>query len=189
MRSGGRRSRPVGERTPAVRRSSAGRVTVEAISGPSGLARPVPAGVPAELDRRDSLDWEFRKTQDTLVPPRLAPSEVAQCDIGLPMSRSGDRTGTMGPGRAGSIAGVASGAWGSGPGERSAGAGRPVDADRGTGNPDRSAPRASDEASAGGRIEMTREVLADFKVIRRLLGPPRPVGDEGVSIRGKELSA
>ena len=45
-------------------------------------------------------------------------------------------------------------------------------------NPARSEPRAGSEASAGGRIETTREVLADFKVIRRLLGPPRPVGDE-----------
>ena len=53
-----------------------------------------------------------------------------------------------------------------------------MDADRGPRTSDRSAPRASDEASAGGRIEMTREVLADFKVIRRLLGPSQPVGDE-----------
>ena len=62
--------------------------------------------------------------------------------------------------------------------ERSAGAGRRVDAVRGPGTPDASAPRAGGETSACGPIEMTREVLAHFKVIRRLLGPPRPDGDE-----------
>ena len=62
--------------------------------------------------------------------------------------------------------------------ERSAGAGRRVDAVRGPGTPDRSGPRAGGEAAAGGRIETTQEELAAFMVIRGLLGPNRPVGYE-----------
>ena len=59
--------------------------------------------------------------------------------------------------------------------ERSAGAGRRVDADRGPGTPDRSAPRAGAEASSGGRIATTWDELAAYELIRRLIGPSRPV--------------
>ena len=44
-------------------------------------------------------------------------------------------------------------------------------------NPARSEPRAGGEA-AGGRIETTQEELAAYEVIRRLLGPARPVAYE-----------
>ena len=44
-------------------------------------------------------------------------------------------------------------------------------------NPARSEPRAGGEA-AGGRIETTQEELAAYEVIRRLLGPTRPVAYE-----------
>ncbi len=102
---------------------------------------------------------------------------MVECDLCLSMSRSGawnDGVGPCGERRPG----VRRSRGEAGRAERSAGAGPRVDADRGPRTSDRSAPRASDEASAGGRIEMTREVLADFKVIRRLLGPSQPVGDE-----------
>ena len=62
--------------------------------------------------------------------------------------------------------------------ERSAGAGRRVDADRGLATPDRSGPRAGGEASAGGRIETIQEEPAAYEVIRRLLGRSGPVGYE-----------
>jgi hypothetical protein len=45
-------------------------------------------------------------------------------------------------------------------------------------NPARSEPRSGGEAAAGGRIETTQEELAAFEVIRRLLGPSRPVAYE-----------
>jgi predicted type IV restriction endonuclease len=45
-------------------------------------------------------------------------------------------------------------------------------------NPVRSEPRAGVEAAGGGRIETTQEELAAYEVIRRLLGPSRPVGYE-----------
>ena len=63
--------------------------------------------------------------------------------------------------------------------ERSAGAGRRVDADRGTWAPDRAAPRAGGEGSAGGRIATIREAGAAFEVTCRLFGPTRPFGYEG----------
>ena len=55
--------------------------------------------------------------------------------------------------------------------ERSAKAGRQVDADRGPGTTARSEPRAGGQASAGGRIETTQEEIAAVEVIRRSLGP------------------
>ena len=45
-------------------------------------------------------------------------------------------------------------------------------------NPARSEPKSGGEAAAGGRIETTQEELAAFEVIRRLLGPTRPVAYE-----------
>ena len=45
-------------------------------------------------------------------------------------------------------------------------------------NPARSEPRAGGEATGGGRIETTQEELAAYEVIRRLLGPSRPVAYE-----------
>ena len=45
-------------------------------------------------------------------------------------------------------------------------------------NPARSEPRAGVEAAGGGRIETTQEELAAYEVIRRLLGPTRPVAYE-----------
>ena len=84
----------------------------------------------------------------------------------------------MGSGHGWSVAAGGSGASESGPGgavrrSRPAGGRRPR-----ARNPDRSGPRAGGEAAAGGRIETTQEELAAFEVIRRLLGPTRPVGHE-----------
>jgi predicted type IV restriction endonuclease len=45
-------------------------------------------------------------------------------------------------------------------------------------SPARTEPRSGGEASAGGRIETTQEELAAYEVIRRLLGPTRPVAYE-----------
>lgn len=53
-----------------------------------------------------------------------------------------------------------------------------MDADRGSGTPDRTEPRAGGEAAAGGRVETTQEELAAYEVIRRQLGPTRPVAYE-----------
>ena len=96
----------------------------------------------------------------------------------LSMSRSGGRTRTMGTGHAGSVEGWRRARGEAGRAERSAGADRRVDADRGPGTPAQSGPRSGGEAAGGGRIETTREELTAIEVIRRLLGPTRPVAYE-----------
>ena len=77
---------------------------------------------------------------------------MAQCDFCLSMSRSGYRIENMAPGSCGASGGARGEA---GRAERSAGAGRRVDADRGPGTPDR--PGCGRAArSLGGRVEMTQ---------------------------------
>ena len=84
-------------------------------------------------------------------------------DVAIGLSDWNDGIGLCGVRRARGDAGQA---------ERSAEAGRRVDADRGPRTPVRSGRRAS----VGGRIETTQEELAALEVIRRLPGPAQPVG-------------
>ena len=122
---------------------------------------------PAPVPVRSAPAGNVGKHKKRAVPPRMEPSEVAQCDIGLSMSRSGDRTRTMGPGRVGSVEGRASGAWGSGPGgavrrSRPAGGRRPRDRNPGP------------VRTAGGRRGVGRRANRDERGgARGLRGDPR----------------
>ncbi len=97
----------------------------------------------------------------------MAQCDFRLCDVATGLSDRNDGIGLCGVRRASGEAGRA---------ERSADAGRRVNADRGPGAPDRSGPRAGGEAAVCGRAEPTQETLAAFQVIRRLLGPTRLVG-------------